>query len=194
MTRLSALLLAVIAALFFAECSTPQRPEATKTVTVSASPSQPAISSPSAPPTTKPPLQRGPHSFVADIDLPQGTVQDAERYPETVRAETWHYSAPYDDTVAFLRDQFATGRRYDAHGATWWKGLPPCYYEHQSPLWGWSGVDDAGKPMTRWDWADGVNWLEVVISAPGGDKPLGMIIISEASDPKIAQSSYCLRV
>jgi PBP1b-binding outer membrane lipoprotein LpoB len=58
MTKLSALLLAVIAALFFAGCSSSQRPEATKTVTVSASPSPSAL----PPTTTKPASQPGPHS------------------------------------------------------------------------------------------------------------------------------------
>jgi hypothetical protein len=38
-------------------------------------------------------------------------------------------TAPYDDTVTFLQTQFATGRRYDAYGATWWQNLPPCYNE-----------------------------------------------------------------
>ena len=35
------------------------------------------------------------------------------------------YTAPYADTVTFLQTQFATGRRYDAYGATWWQNLPP---------------------------------------------------------------------
>ena len=48
----------------------------------------------------------------------------------------------YNDTLAFLRDRFATEWRYDTHRATWWKGLPPCYNTaHQSPPWGWTDDD-----------------------------------------------------
>jgi hypothetical protein len=94
---------------------------------------------------TKPPLQPGPHSWIADVDLPEGTEEcsssmcsrDNTSYRRDNHWEFWRYSAPYDDTIAFLRDRFATGRQYDAHGATWWSGLPPCYNAiHQSPPWG----------------------------------------------------------
>jgi hypothetical protein len=79
----------------------------------------------SAPPETVE-LQPGPHSAIADVDLPEGTVQCTTNFcVRDPHKEYWHYSAPYDDVVAFLRKRFATGRRYDTHGATWWNGLPP---------------------------------------------------------------------
>src|SRR5271163_681684 len=65
--------------------------------------------------TTKPPLQPGPHSAIADIDLPAGTVPGS--IPNvTGEDEYWRYTAPYAETVTFLQTQFATGRRYDAYG------------------------------------------------------------------------------
>jgi len=73
-------------------------------------------------------LHPGRHSAIADVDLPEGTVQCTTiGCVSDPHREYWHYSAPYDDVVAFLRKRFATGWRYDAHGATWWDGLPPCY-------------------------------------------------------------------
>jgi hypothetical protein len=100
---------------------------ATSTTTVAA-PTTPVDAPSTPPPTTQPGLQPGPHSWVADIDLPEGTVQCAAFYCDAnqvggiyPRQEYWRYSATYDDTAEYLRDRFATGRRYDAHGATWWR-------------------------------------------------------------------------
>jgi hypothetical protein len=116
----------------------------------------------SAPPPTVG-LQPGRHSATADIDLPEGTVPMPVSN-QGPHAEFWRYSAPYDDTVTFLRNQFATGRRYDTHGATWWKGLPPCYNtDHQSPPWGWIQYDG----FTQWLWSDGAMWLYVEVDKPG---------------------------
>jgi hypothetical protein len=92
--------------------------------------------------------------------------------PGTSDEEDWRYSVSYDDTVAFLRKQFATGRKYDTHGATWWRNLPPCYnnrYDwntaspaHESPPQGWV-LDDS----TRWVWGDDTMTLDIQVWKPG---------------------------
>jgi hypothetical protein len=143
-----------------------------------------------SPANAQPPLKPGPHSAIADVDLPEGTVQcttiacrsDLGRDTDPL-TEEWRYSVPYDDIVAFLRKQFATGRRYDAHGATWWKGLPPCYdTNHQSPPWGWTVGDEID-----WAWSDGVTRLHVIVDKPGikttdgNIVPFGRIVIFTVS-------------
>ena len=77
--------------------------------------------------------------------------------------EDWIYNASYDGTVAFLRKQFATGRKYDTHGATWWRDLPPCYNDtrHESPPGGWVMEDS-----TLWVWADANTSLSVEVFRP----------------------------
>ncbi|HUO39303.1 MAG TPA: hypothetical protein VMU34_16355, partial [Mycobacterium sp.] len=96
-------------------------------------------------PTPTAGIKPGPRSPLADVNLPAGVVFAGNSSDE----ERWNYSTPYDDTVAFFRKQFATGRKYDTQGATWWHGLPPCYNaQHQSPPGGWA-LDDS----TQWVWA-----------------------------------------
>ncbi len=150
--------------------------------------------------TSKPPLQPGPHSAVADVDLPVGTVQCIMTnclgdYKNTdPHSESWRYSAPYDDVVAFMRTRFATGRRYDTHGATWWKGLPPCYEpNHQSPPWGWTHDDG----VTEWEWSDGATTLDVGVLKAGAKLnggsllPFGRIdMVSLIVDPKVGATCY----
>jgi hypothetical protein len=136
----------------------------------------------SAPPKTVD-LQPGPHSAIADIDLPAGTVP----LRTDSQDEDWRYTTPYPDTVTFLQTRFATGRRYDSYGATWWNGLPPCYNDskydpaqpaHESPPKGWV-IDDG----TQWFWSDSAMTLCVEVWRPGiktvgGDiKPYGEIDI-----------------
>jgi hypothetical protein len=123
---------------------------------------------------------------------PEATVQPIcnQRDPHT---EWWRYSAPYDDVVAFLQNRFATGRRYDTHGATWWNGLPPCYdTNHQSPPWGWTHDD-----LIEWVWSDGAVMLDVEvdkagIKTSGGDiVPFGRIIVfSWTVDPEARTTCY----
>jgi hypothetical protein len=150
-------------------------------------------------PTAKPRLQPGPHSWIADVDLPDGTVQcttwECSDIPLTndPHVEYWRYSAPYNDTVAFLRDRFATGPRYDANGATWWKGLPPCYNTaHQSPPSGWTDDDR----FNHWLWSDGARWLEVVVHKPGsapGSAPFGVMDIAEGFVSELSEPVSCYR-
>jgi hypothetical protein len=150
------------------------------TTTVVATNTHTAVPPPAA---TTPPLQPGPHSAIADIDLPAGTVPVVAGSASS-ESELWSYSAPYDDVVAFLQRQFATGRRYDAYGATWWKGLPPCYNDtkynpadpaHESPPRGW--VLDNGT--TDWRWSDGAATLDVLVGPPQG----GKILVSFFNEP-----------
>jgi hypothetical protein len=182
-------IIAVAVAASLTSCGTPPPPSATVTVTI-ATPTRPASpSTPSPSPSPPPPptgLRPGPHSAVADIDLPAGTVPETS----TPDGEMWSYSAPYDDVVAFLQRQFATGRRYDDYGATWWNGLPPCYNDtkynpadpaHESPPRGW--VDDNG---TEWRWSDGAATLDVLLTPQGvprgqNGKKILVGIINESS-------------
>jgi hypothetical protein len=146
-----------------------------------------------SPANAAPPLQPGPHSALADVDLPEGTVQCTSpnclsnapnTYPDE---EWWAFRAPYDDVEVFLQTRFATGRRYDTHGATWWNGLPPCYNtNHQSPPWGWTTNDGIW-----WMWSDGAKTLSVLLGKPGvktagGDiVPWGTIsILSTTANPE----------
>jgi hypothetical protein len=97
------------------------------TTSARAAPSPPPTSwqpSPTPPPPPTVALQPGPHSKLADVDLAAGTVLLPGNASDE---EDWRYTASYDDTVAFLRKQFATGPKYDTHGATRWRDLPPCY-------------------------------------------------------------------
>jgi hypothetical protein len=154
-----------------------------------------------ASPANAEPLQPGPHSFLADVDLPQGAVQCADTacvdvpndpVPNPTDEESWSFSAPYDDVVAFLQTRFATGRRYDTHGATWWNGLPPCYdTNHRSPPWGWTTND-----YTWWQWADSAKLLIVLLDKPvrlgnGDIRPFGTIlIISHTVTPGVGMTCY----
>ncbi|MGA9358024.1 MAG: hypothetical protein WBW75_08425 [Mycobacterium sp.] len=167
-------------------------PKPTSAIT---NPATTAIAAPSSStPPTKPALQPGPHSWIADVDLPEGTVQCTTAFCADFPSknpfhgtEFWRYSASFDDAVAFLRDRFAAGRQYDAHGATWWKGLPPCYNTaHQSPPWGSTTYDYRHD----WLWSDGVRNLVVVVYKPGApifkpesglNPPFGVIETSEGS-------------
>ena len=128
-------------------CGPHQPPSATPGAATSAtSPGPPA------------PIQPGPHSPLANIRLPAGAVLDGNSSLE----ERWHFNTPYDATVAFLSNQFASGLRYDSNGATYWLKLPPCYNgEHQSPPKGWQSAD-----TTRWLWSDDSTSLSVQIFRP----------------------------
>jgi hypothetical protein len=154
------------------------------------------------PPTTTPPLlQPGPHSAIADVDLPAGTVPLSA--PDS-DAELWYYTAPYPDTVTFLQNQFATARRYDTYGATWWNGLPPCYDnaspKHQSPPLGSDagpGTVLGGQPAdgTGWVWSDGAVTLVVQVLRPGGgiSGKTGEIIIWRWLGPAAKNGVTCNR-
>ncbi|MGO9286779.1 hypothetical protein [Mycobacterium sp.] len=93
------------------------------------------------------PLQPGPHSAIADIKLPEGTVpctsSGCRTPPE--HEEVWRYNAPYEDVVEFLRNQFGTGPYDD---------LPPC-----PP----AGPNDGPE----WKWSNDARWLAVAVSKPG---------------------------
>ena len=188
--RLSAaIVLAAIVGLL-AGCSSSSNPSPsttqvreTSTTFVAAPPPETPRTTVAPPPpassTTKPGLQPGPHSAVADVDLPEGTVQCTTVFCTTDQPsrdpheESWRYSAPYDDVLEFLRERFATGRQYDTRGATWWKGLPPCYDDkHQSPPWGWTLGDDD----TAWRWSDGSIMLTVFVIKQGSKQGDGSIL------------------
>jgi hypothetical protein len=121
------------------------------------------------PQPTSPHSAPAPHSSLADVDLPAGVVFTGNS--SNSNEEHWRYTSPYDDTVAFLRKQFATGRKYDTQGATWWRDLPPCYNEkheantapprHESPPRGWVMQDSA-----LWLWTDGSIALSVQVFGP----------------------------
>src|ERR1700751_1807757 len=124
-------------------------------------------------------LKPGPHSPLADVDLPADVTFAGNSSLE----ELWNYSPSYDDTVTFLRKQFATGRKYDAHGATWWRDLPPCYNgtHHESPPEGWIMQDS-----TLWVWADAKTMLSVEVFRPSSTITPNEIVI----DYKRGDNSY----
>jgi hypothetical protein len=104
-----------------------------------------------------------------DVRLPAGATFAGNSSNE----ERWRYTTPYDDTIAFLRMQFATGRKYDANGATSWRDLPPCYNDkHERPPGGWV-MDDA----TFWLWTDGSNSLSVQVYRPTSKSTPNEIVI-----------------
>jgi hypothetical protein len=123
--------------------------------------------------------------------IPAGRRNRLPSWIGSVRRGMWHYSAPYDDVLAFLQRQFATGRRYDDYGATWWNGLPPCYNDakydpagpaHESPPRGWvdprDWVGDKGPVKgTEWRWSDGATTLDVELIEPRVNDNEGTIFI-----------------
>jgi hypothetical protein len=115
-------------------------------------------------------LKPGPHSPLADVDLPAGVAFAGN----SSREERWNYSSPYGDTVAFLRKQFATGRKYDTHGATWWRDLPPCYNDtrHESRPEGW-----VLENSTLWVWANVNTQLSVEVFGPSSTTTPNEIVI-----------------
>lgn len=129
-------------------------------------------------PHVAPPVRPvGPHSAIADIDLPADTTPIALPPCGTLcdgrQTEYWHYSVPFLDVVTFLQKQFATGSRYDSYGATRWQGLPPCYDPaHHSPPEGsdgglWTGVPAGTGLIHEWIWSDGVATLIVQVVRQG---------------------------
>lgn len=120
----------------------------------------PVVAGEAAPTATAPTsaVPAGPHSAIADIDLPLGTEQ-VESPTGDVPTEYWRYTVPYADALKFLQDQFSTGARYDGAGATRWHGLAPCYDNaHHSPPMG----SDAGErfgtqndEVHEWAWFNG---------------------------------------
>ncbi len=160
--------------------------------------SPPTVSAPTTQPSVG--LQPGPHSAIADIDLPAGTVPRSGPSEE----EYWTYTAPYPDTVTFLQNQFATGRRYDTYGATWWNGLPPCYDDaspkhHSPPLGSDAGERLGGQPgdAHEWVWSDGAVTLFIRMYRPGADLRSGkadaLIIIESWGGPAAQYGVTCNR-
>jgi hypothetical protein len=155
--------IAVALAVLVAAGCTPHNPASPPPPTTVA-PTNTRSAAPASPTSTSVPppkaeLQPGPHSPLADVDLPAGVTFGGNSSLE----ERWSYSTSYDDTVAFLRKQFATGQKYDTRGATWWRGLPPCYNDmlHESPPGGWVMEDS-----TLWVWADASTSLSVEVFRP----------------------------
>jgi hypothetical protein len=136
-------------------------------------PPTPPVSGP-APSTTQPDLQGAPtptgpaptpapHSALADIDLPFGTVPIPVTASSTSADEEWDYSVPYPDTVKFLQNQFAAGRR-DTRGGTWWHGLAPCYNPKGNPPGGWDNTKDG--LVHGWGWSDSAVMLWITVISP----------------------------
>ena len=117
-----------------------------------------AIAICSASPANAQPLQPGPHSAIAGIALPEGTVpcttSGCRTPPEC--EEVWRYIASYDDVVVFLRNQFGTGP---------FNGLPRC-----PP----GETKDAGE----WKWSNDARWLAVAVFRAGDNAPFGKIYIA----------------
>jgi hypothetical protein len=143
----------------------------TVTVTATAStPANPVLPTAAGSSKPNPGLRPGPRSAVADINLPEGTSQCPNNSCDNLFLdnpsatwEEWQYTVPFESVVTFLSNQFATGPRYDAYGATSWMGLPPCYYEHTSPpLGGYPGGDNS--LYWFWAWGKGSRNLTVQVN------------------------------
>jgi hypothetical protein len=119
-----------------------------------------------------------PHSAIADINLPEGSVpcissgcRNPARYEEV-----WRYDAPYDYVKTFFHDEFGTG---------WQDGLPPCPPE---------GPNGAGE----WKWSNDARWLAVAVFEPGfadanGDSvPFGKIYIARGPVNPPERGGQCL--
>lgn len=158
-----------------------QNTDSTPTTSAAVSPPAPTHQTTAPQPPSSGALQPGPHSPLADVALPADIVMVGNSSSQ----EVWRYTARYDDVVAFFRSQFATGRRYDPHGATWWRDLPPCYRDgfdrragtpsHQSPPHGWVKEDS-----TQWLWADERISLSVAVFRPTSQTAPSEIVISYA--------------
>ena len=123
-----------------------------------------AIAICSASPANAQPLQPGPHSAIADIDLPEGSVPCTTsgcRSP-VPNEEVWRYSAPYKDVVAFLHGRLDNKRLSN--------GLPPC--------------GPTGNDAHEWRWSDDARWFAVAVVKPGPEDatddnaPFGAIYIA----------------
>lgn len=139
---------------------TPTQPVATTTITVTAPPSTVTVEVAPEPHETRPnrttsAIRPGPRSALADIDLPEGTAN----IETSGDSEEWIFNIPLESLVAFLQNQFANGPRYDARGATSWKGLPPCYDKGSSPPQGGKGIIGDWE----WRWEDHTGQLLVYI-------------------------------
>jgi hypothetical protein len=118
-----------------------------------AMPTMPApMSSPASSPTAQA-IEPGPHSQLADITLPAGTVPDGT----LENRELWKVITPYDDTVQYLRQQLPIGHDY--------QGL------------NWCG-QDVNDSWTEWNWADTKEFLQVHLSRDGH---LGILRLAEAA-------------
>lgn len=104
------------------------------------------------------PLQPGPHSAIADIALPAGTVRCTSNGCKVhpTYEEVWQFNAPYDDVVAFLGNELGTGPH---------DGLAAC-----PP----AGPDNAHE----WKWSDDARWMAVAVHRAGASAPFGTIYIA----------------
>ena len=141
-----------------------------------------------------PTLRPGPHSAVADVDLPAGTIQcsgdvDHNGCTNAPGREEWRFAFPVEDMVGFLAAQFATGPKYDAEGATSWKGLPPCYINHAAPPQG-----GANGTTWEWRWGEGSQGLSVRVGLTiEGNEPENRLYIDRESDFSDFNAQLCLR-
>ena len=126
----------------------------------------------SASPSNAEPLQPGPHSAIADIVLPAGTVPCTNsgcKHPLGYE-ESWRFNAPYEDVVQFLRDELGTGP-HDGLAA-----CPPSGPENES----------------EWKWSDDVRWMAVAVHRAGVSAPFGTIYIACGTFNPPAREGRCL--
>jgi hypothetical protein len=131
-----------------------------------------AIAIGSASPLNAEPLQPGPHSAIAHIVLPAGTVPCTNsgcKHPLGYE-EVWRFNAPYADVVKFLRDELGTGPH---------DGLAAC-----PP----SGPDNESE----WKWSDDARWMAVAAHRAGISAPFGTIYIACGTFNPPARERRCL--
>lgn len=97
--------------------------------------------------------QPGPHSAIANIDLPVGSTSipvPSKAFGVEGKGEWWHYTVAYADAAQYLQGQLATGYRDPATGE---------YWEHCASIL-------PEKEATSWYFAGPGGWLEIVVWPP----------------------------
>lgn len=158
-------LLAVTAVLANPACThrapapSPQTTSAPTTTSTTAPTSQTTTPTPTVPP--------GPHSALADIDLPPGsvltkTVNNVDKAGQPITQEFYSYTVPYDVAVDFVGKQLSQNQSPNG----WYKGkLRPCHGRVAPnpalvpPPW-------HNENLTEWRWADDNRALNVDVTNP----------------------------
>jgi hypothetical protein len=109
-------------------------------------------------PSNAAPLQPGPHSAIAGIALPAGSVpctsNGCKVHP--TYEEVWQFNAPYDDVVKFLRDELGTGPHDDL------AACPP----------------NGPANEAEWKWSNESRWMAVSVHRASATAPFGTIYIA----------------
>jgi hypothetical protein len=95
----------------------------------------------------------GPHSTVADVNLPTGStqLQGGRSSAGTLKSEAWHYTVSYPDAVAYLKEQLDSTTFRDSAGHK--MQLCPDAFGDPVPI--------VIKDETVWEYSDGIVGLRI---------------------------------